>query len=119
VAVCSGHHLETDLIDGASSAGGDADAAARKEGERAELKRDLLLAQITLKYTQSNSVCYAFDGQAIGIGAGQVNSALCTSSTLLSGANATSFVFADSVYLTPSAQRQFGTYAYDRLRSRW
>ena len=37
----------------------------------AEAKRDLLIALITLKYTQSNSVCYAKDGQAIGIGAGQ------------------------------------------------
>ena len=36
-----------------------------------EAKRDLLIALITLKYTQSNSVCYAKDGQAIGIGAGQ------------------------------------------------
>ena len=66
------------------------------------------------------AVCTWVDANnGIGIGAGQVNSALCTSSTLLSGANATSFVFADSVYLTPSAQRQFGTYAYDRLRARW
>ena len=66
------------------------------------------------------AVCTSVDANnGIGIGAGQVNSALCTSSTLLSGANATSFVFADSVYLTPSAQRQFGTYAYDRLRARW
>ena len=66
------------------------------------------------------AVCTSVDANnGIGIGAGQVNSALCTSSTLLSGANPTSFVFADSVYLTPSAQRQFGTYAYDRLRARW
>ena len=66
------------------------------------------------------AVCTSVDANnGIGIGAGQVNSALCTSSTLLSGANVTSFVFADSVYLTPSAQRQFGTYAYDRLRARW
>ena len=34
-------------------------------------KRDLIIALITLKYTQSNSVCYAVDGQAIGVGAGQ------------------------------------------------
>ena len=34
-------------------------------------KRDLMIALITLKYTQSNSVCYVKDGQAIGIGAGQ------------------------------------------------
>ena len=37
----------------------------------AEAKRDLIIALITLKYTQSNSVCYVKDGQAIGIGAGQ------------------------------------------------
>ena len=36
-----------------------------------EAKRDLMIALITLKYTQSNSVCYVKDGQAIGIGAGQ------------------------------------------------
>ncbi|MBQ6794916.1 MAG: phosphoribosylaminoimidazolecarboxamide formyltransferase [Clostridia bacterium] len=41
-------------------------------------KRDLLIALITLKYTQSNSVCYAKDGQAIGIGAGQQSRIHCT-----------------------------------------
>ena len=40
--------------------------------------RDLLIALITLKYTQSNSVCYAKDGQAIGIGAGQQSRVHCT-----------------------------------------
>ena len=40
--------------------------------------RDLLIALITLKYTQSNSVCYAKDGQAIGIGAGQQSRIHCT-----------------------------------------
>ncbi|GDY38591.1 hypothetical protein ACINB_44830 [Acidovorax sp. NB1] len=68
----------------------------------------------------TTAVCTSVDTtNGIGIGAGQVNSALCNSSTLLSGANQVSYVFADSVYLTPSAQRQFGTYAYDRLRARW
>ncbi len=43
-----------------------------------EAERDLLLALITLKYTQSNSVCYAKDGQAIGIGAGQQSRIHCT-----------------------------------------
>ena len=43
-----------------------------------EAKRDLILALITLKYTQSNSVCYAFDGQAIGVGAGQQSRIHCT-----------------------------------------
>ena len=41
-------------------------------------KRDLLIALITLKYTQSNSVCYVKDGQAIGIGAGQQSRIHCT-----------------------------------------
>ena len=41
-------------------------------------KRDLLIALITLKYTQSNSVCYVKDGQAIGIGAGQQSRVHCT-----------------------------------------
>lgn len=40
--------------------------------------RDLLISLITLKYTQSNSVCYAFDGQAIGVGAGQQSRIHCT-----------------------------------------
>ena len=41
-------------------------------------KRDLIIALITLKYTQSNSVCYVKDGQAIGIGAGQQSRVHCT-----------------------------------------
>ena len=41
-------------------------------------KRDMLVALITLKYTQSNSVCYVKDGQAIGVGAGQQSRIHCT-----------------------------------------
>ena len=41
-------------------------------------KRDLIISLITLKYTQSNSVCYAVDGQAIGVGAGQQSRIHCT-----------------------------------------
>ncbi|MBQ2468804.1 MAG: phosphoribosylaminoimidazolecarboxamide formyltransferase [Clostridia bacterium] len=41
-------------------------------------KRDLIVALLTLKYTQSNSVCYAVDGQAIGVGAGQQSRIHCT-----------------------------------------
>ncbi len=44
----------------------------------AEQKRDLLISLIVLKYTQSNSVCYVKDGQAIGIGAGQQSRIHCT-----------------------------------------
>lgn len=41
-------------------------------------KRDLLISMITLKYTQSNSVCFALDGQVIGVGAGQQSRVHCT-----------------------------------------
>ena len=41
-------------------------------------KRDLIISLITLKYTQSNSVCFAYDGQAIGVGAGQQSRVHCT-----------------------------------------
>lgn len=43
-----------------------------------EAKRDLIISLITLKYTQSNSVCFAKDGQAIGVGAGQQSRIHCT-----------------------------------------
>lgn len=43
-----------------------------------EARRDLIIALITLKYTQSNSVCFAVDGQAIGVGAGQQSRIHCT-----------------------------------------
>ena len=43
-----------------------------------EAKRDLIISLITLKYTQSNSVCFAYDGQAIGVGAGQQSRIHCT-----------------------------------------
>ena len=43
-----------------------------------DAKRDLIIALITLKYTQSNSVCYAYGGQAIGVGAGQQSRIHCT-----------------------------------------
>jgi phospholipase/lecithinase/hemolysin len=66
------------------------------------------------------AVCNSVDtNNGIGIGTNKVNSSLCTTSTLLSGASQDAYVFADSVYMTPSAHRQFGTYAYDRLRARW
>ena len=51
--------------------------------------RDLIISLITLKYTQSNSVCYAYNGQAIGIGAGQQSRIHCTR---LAGGKADNFV---------------------------
>lgn len=65
-------------------------------------------------------VCTSVDsGPGIGIGAGQVNSALCTTATLVPGADRNAYLFADKVYLTPSAYRQFGNYAFERIRNRW
>ncbi|MNZ74583.1 hypothetical protein D3C78_930340 [compost metagenome] len=65
-------------------------------------------------------VCTSVDaGPGIGIGAGEINSALCTTSTLIPGASQDAYLFADKVYLTPSAYRQFGLYAFDRLKDRW
>jgi phosphoribosylaminoimidazolecarboxamide formyltransferase/IMP cyclohydrolase len=43
-----------------------------------EARRDLIIAMITLKYTQSNSICFTYDGQTIGIGAGQQSRIHCT-----------------------------------------
>lgn len=81
-------------------------------------------------YTQAPAT-YAFDNvdtpvctsvdtnNGIGIGAGQINSLLCDTTTLRSGADYSRYVFADGVYLTPSAQRQFGAHARDLVRQRW
>lgn len=54
------------------------DVPTRNRTFPAEAMRDLIIALITLKYTQSNSVCYVKDGQAIGIGAGQQSRIHCT-----------------------------------------
>lgn len=68
----------------------------------------------------TNAVCTSVDaGTGIGTGNGQINSALCTPSTVLPATNYNKYVFADNVYVTPEAQRLFGTYAYDRLHARW
>ncbi len=58
-------------------------------------------------------------GQGIGTGTGQVNSALCTPSTLLPGIDPAVYLFADRLYFTPVAQRLFGDYAFDRMKERW
>ncbi|KQP12545.1 SGNH/GDSL hydrolase family protein [Pseudorhodoferax sp. Leaf267] len=58
-------------------------------------------------------------GVGIGIGVGQVDSSLCTPSTIVAGVNYTRYMFADALYTAPTAQRQFGDYAYDRIRNRW
>ena len=54
------------------------DVVTENKSLPAEAARDLLLSMITLKYTQSNSVCYVYDGQVIGNGAGQQSRIHCT-----------------------------------------
>jgi phospholipase/lecithinase/hemolysin len=68
----------------------------------------------------TNPVCTSVDpGPGIGTGAGQVNSALCNTSTLLAGADYTRFLFADRIYPTPQGHRTFGDFAFDRIRARF
>ncbi|WP_332813163.1 SGNH/GDSL hydrolase family protein [Ramlibacter sp.] len=71
-------------------------------------------------FTDVDSVlCTSVDaGAGIGIGAGQVNSALCNAGTL-TGAPVEATLFADPVYFTPAGHVSFGNYAFDRLRERW
>ncbi len=67
-----------------------------------------------------DAVCTSVDpGPGIGIGAGQVNSALCTPGTVRAGANYSGYLFADPVYPAPQAHLKFGEYAYTRIRERW
>lgn len=82
-----------------------------------------LLAENPGNFSLDNArdpVCTSVDaGPGIGIGAGQVNSALCTPSTVLAGKDFNRYMYADAVYAAPYAHRQFGDYAYDRIRNRW
>ncbi|RMX04805.1 GDSL family lipase [Corticibacter populi] len=67
----------------------------------------------------ADPVCNSVDdGNGIGIGTGQVSSAKCTTDTLIDSSY-DSYMFADPVYVTPSAHRQLGTYAYDEITDRW
>lgn len=74
-------------------------------------------------YAISNTdtpICTSVDaGAGIGTGAGQLNSALCTTATLTTSKDYERYLFADGVYLGTNAQRQIGYYAYDRLHTRW
>lgn len=74
-------------------------------------------------FSMSNSrdlACTSTDpGVGIGLGTGEVNSALCTINTIASGVTYNSYMFADKLYVTPNLQRSFGTYVYGRLTNRW
>jgi outer membrane lipase/esterase len=68
----------------------------------------------------TNPVCTSVDpGPGIGTGSGQVNSNLCTTSTLVANADYTKFLWADRVYPTPRGQQLFGDFAFQTIRSRW
>lgn len=68
----------------------------------------------------STVVCNSVDpGPGIGIGANQVNSSLCTPSTIIAGANYANYTFADAIYFAPSAQRLFGDNAHASVAQRW
>jgi phospholipase/lecithinase/hemolysin len=80
-------------------------------------------AQTPSNFSMTNArdvVCTSVDpGPGIGLGTGQVNSSLCTASTVLPNVNYNDYMFADALYTGPTLQRLFGDYAYDRIRNRW
>ncbi len=82
-----------------------------------------LMTSAPTAYGMVNSVaaaCTSIDpGPGIGIGAGEINSGLCTPATTLSTASYESYLFADKVYPTPQGHRQLGDYAFARIRGRW
>lgn len=88
----------------------------------AALQFNLMIA-VPAAYDMTDSttpVCASVDpGPGIGIGAGQVNSGLCTPATVRAGATYNNFLFADKVYPSPRGQNKFGDYAFQRIRSRW
>lgn len=82
-----------------------------------------LVTAVPSAYSMDNATtpaCTSVDaGPGIGIGAGQVNSALCNTGTLLGGIDYNRYVFADAVYPTPQAHRLFGNFAFDKIHQRW
>jgi phospholipase/lecithinase/hemolysin len=82
-----------------------------------------LMANQPAVYSFTNSTaaaCVSLDvGPGIGIGNNQVNSSLCTTSTIAAGIDYKAFLFADNLYVNPVAHRLFGDYAAARMRSRW
>lgn len=88
----------------------------------AALQYNLMIA-VPAAFDMTDSVrpvCTSVDpGPGIGIGPGEINSGLCTPSTVLSGAVYNNYLFADKVYVTPKAQTKFGEYAFARIRARW
>lgn len=68
----------------------------------------------------ADPVCTSVDpGPGIGIGANQINSGLCTETTIVAGQNYATYLYADRVYVTPLAHRLLGESAFSRIRNRW
>jgi len=82
-----------------------------------------LLTAFPSSYVMKDSTAIACNtvdaGPGIGIGAGQVNSTLCTATTIATGVDYATTVFADAVYFTPQAHKTFSDYAFTRLTARW
>jgi phospholipase/lecithinase/hemolysin len=82
-----------------------------------------LMTSVPAAYSLTDSVtpvCTSVDpGPGIGIGAGELNSSLCTPSTVLAGVVYNNYLFADKVYPTPAGHGKFGEYAFQRIRARW
>lgn len=82
-----------------------------------------LVTSVPASYSLTNGdkvACNSVDAtNAQGIGSGQVNALLCTAATIVSGVDHNTYTFADPINFTPAAHKQFGTWAYDRLRQRW
>lgn len=82
-----------------------------------------LMASYPASYGISNStdpVCTVVDpGPGIGIGNGQLNSALCLPTTIVSGVQYNSYLWADAVYPTPVAHSYVGDHVYSRVHNRW
>ncbi|MDB5860001.1 MAG: esterase-like protein [Ramlibacter sp.] len=82
-----------------------------------------LVTSSPASYSISEVMAYACTsvdpGPGIGTGTGQVNSNLCTTDTLLSGIDRSTYLFADRIYPTPRGQQLFGDYATNRIHDRW
>jgi phospholipase/lecithinase/hemolysin len=82
-----------------------------------------LLTSDPATYGLSNGtspVCTSVDpGPGIGLGPNMVNSAMCTTATIVSGASYNLYAFADWIYFTPSVNRLFGDTAWDKIHARF
>jgi phospholipase/lecithinase/hemolysin len=68
----------------------------------------------------TDPICTSVDpGPGIGIGANQVNSALCTPTTIVTGATVSQYLWADAVYPAPTGHARIGDYVFQRVQNRW